>query len=163
MKQIAFLRGVNVGGKNKVNMKELSLALSDAGFSSVSTYINSGNIIFDETENADIKIESIIAEKFCVNTKAIIRTSQELDEIINNCPYPEDKAYITLLSGKAQPFEPIDGRGDGYTLSGDIVYLCINGYAHESKLQNAVFEKRTGLNATTRNLRTIKELTIRSK
>lgn len=163
MKQVAFLRGVNVGGKNKVNMKELSITLSAEGFNNVSTYIQSGNIIFDETENPKERVEKIIAENFGINTKAIIRTSKDLDKIIKNCPYPEEKAYITLLSGEAEPFNPIDARGDEYTLSNDTIYICMNGPAHESKLQNAVFEKRTGLDATTRNIRTIKELANRSK
>ena len=43
---IALLRGVNVGGNNKIDMKQLKSAFVEAGFSDVITYINSGNVIF---------------------------------------------------------------------------------------------------------------------
>lgn len=58
MKYIALLRGVNVGGNNKVPMSDLKKCFEQAGFQNVSTYINSGNVIF-EYENAEI--ESLIA------------------------------------------------------------------------------------------------------
>ncbi len=157
MKQIAFLRGVNVGGKSKVNMKELVSLLAQE-FEGVSSYIQSGNILFEGGENPQQRIEETIAKHFSVNTKVIVRTGEELRRIVELCPYPEDAAYITLLSAEAPPFERIDGKGDEYTCAGDVIYVCMNGQAHESKLQNAVFEKRTGLFATTRNMRTLKEL-----
>ena len=50
MKYVALLRGINVGGKNKVDMKQLVSAMEKQGFDNVSTYINSGNIIFDSTD-----------------------------------------------------------------------------------------------------------------
>ena len=46
MRYILFLRGINVGGKNKVSMQELKESMSEIGFTSVSSYINSGNICF---------------------------------------------------------------------------------------------------------------------
>ncbi len=52
MKQVALLRGVNVGGKNKVPMKALVLAMLEGGFTGVSTYIQSGNLLFEQVEDA---------------------------------------------------------------------------------------------------------------
>ena len=51
MRYVALLRGINVGGNNKVNMKQLILAMNNAGFVDVSTYINRGNIFFSSTSS----------------------------------------------------------------------------------------------------------------
>ncbi len=67
-KYIALLRGVNVGGKNKISMPELKLAFEEIGFLDVITYINSGNIIFSSNTQDKSKLirksESIIEDKF---------------------------------------------------------------------------------------------------
>ena len=55
MRYILFLRGINVGGKNKVSMQELKESMSEIGFTSVSSYINSGNICF----STDFEVEEI--------------------------------------------------------------------------------------------------------
>ena len=51
MKFIALLRGINVGGNNKVSMSELKVIFEQAGMQNVSTYINSGNVIFESNIN----------------------------------------------------------------------------------------------------------------
>ncbi|NLL75142.1 MAG: DUF1697 domain-containing protein, partial [Erysipelothrix sp.] len=51
MKYVALLRGINVGGKNKVDMKELKALFIDLGYTEVQTYINSGNVIFDTNQD----------------------------------------------------------------------------------------------------------------
>lgn len=51
MKYIVLLRGVNVGGNNKVSMADLKLLFEDMGFNNVVTYINSDNIIFETKKN----------------------------------------------------------------------------------------------------------------
>ena len=62
-KCIALLRGINVGGKNKVSMKELKELLKENGFQDVDTYINSGNIIFSG-DNYDENSGSVVNTKF---------------------------------------------------------------------------------------------------
>ncbi len=68
MKYVAFLRGINVGGKNKVKMETLREVFSSLGFENVKTYINSGNVIFETVETAGkelaAKIESAIEKEF---------------------------------------------------------------------------------------------------
>ena len=68
MKYIVFLRGVNICGKNKISMKELKLELEQHECQNVSTYLNSGNIIFDSdnyNEKLIVKdISKIIKDKF---------------------------------------------------------------------------------------------------
>ncbi|NLT96322.1 MAG: DUF1697 domain-containing protein [Clostridia bacterium] len=89
-KYIALLRGINVGGKNKVSMKELRELLEENGFQDVVTYINSGNIIFS-SDNPDIefirtKCEALILEKFKLDISLLVISSEELIEIVNNAP-----------------------------------------------------------------------------
>jgi uncharacterized protein (DUF1697 family) len=92
---IALLRGINVGGKNKIKMTELKLLFERMGFSQVQTYINSGNVLFESQENEETlvrQIEDEIERTFFLSIKVVLRTSTELVEIIASCPYKEDVA-----------------------------------------------------------------------
>ena len=62
MKYVAFLRGINVGGKNKIKMETLREVCVKLGFENVKTYINSGNIIFETSQSDDQKLAEQIEE-----------------------------------------------------------------------------------------------------
>ena len=86
---IALLRGVNVGGKNKIDMRALKAAFTEAGFSGVRTYINSGNIIFaSELSEAAVQTscENLIAERFGLQIAIAILTADELSQALANAP-----------------------------------------------------------------------------
>lgn len=89
-KYICFLRGINVGGKNKVSMPELKKLFEENGFSDVTTYINSGNVIFsyDKTNEEELKTEceAIIAEKFRLNIAVTIVSAKDLLAAVNHAP-----------------------------------------------------------------------------
>ena len=89
-KYIALLRGINVGGKAKLSMSDLKSELSDAGFEAVSSYINSGNIIFSspnrDTDRLAREIETIIAKKFRLNVDVIVLSKSDWLAIIKNAP-----------------------------------------------------------------------------
>ena len=86
MKYVLLLRGINVGGKNKVAMSDLKDMISKLGYENIITYINSGNIIFDANDNKEIvrvKI-SYMLETFPFSINKVILTQEEyLDEISN--------------------------------------------------------------------------------
>ena len=86
MRYVLLLRGINVGGKNKVAMSDLKDMISKLGYENVITYINSGNIIFDANDNKEIvrvKI-SYMLETFPFSINKVILTQEEyLDEISN--------------------------------------------------------------------------------
>lgn len=63
MRYILLLRGINVGGKNRVAMRELKAQLQNMGFTNVVSYINSGNLIFDSPKEAE-KVKSAVREMF---------------------------------------------------------------------------------------------------
>ncbi|HET6746900.1 MAG TPA: DUF1697 domain-containing protein [Candidatus Saccharimonadales bacterium] len=89
---LILLRGVNVGGKNKVPMAKLRACLEDAGFSNVSTYIASGNVIVDSNKPAgEVKtqIEELLPRCFKLDNKlvkALVLTHGQLRTIINAKP-----------------------------------------------------------------------------
>jgi uncharacterized protein (DUF1697 family) len=89
-KFIALLRGVNVGGTSRVNMGELKSTMIDAGFENVSSYINSGNIIFCakqiDTRELAILITTIIRKHFGHDIDVIVLSKNEWSGIINNAP-----------------------------------------------------------------------------
>lgn len=89
-KYIILLRGINVGGKNKISMKELKETLEKNGFNNVITFINSGNLIFyhDSSDLNDLKIkcEKLILAKFKLDITVLVLSSLELIEALRNAP-----------------------------------------------------------------------------
>ncbi|MBA4385247.1 MAG: hypothetical protein C0410_10970 [Anaerolinea sp.] len=89
---ITFLRGINVGGKNKVVMSDLKKCLEDLGFFNVSTYIASGNVIFESDKKAEeIKtlIEKTLPEKFKLDDeliKVLVLSRDQFEAIVKNKP-----------------------------------------------------------------------------
>ena len=89
-KYIALLRGVNVGGKNKISMPALKIAFEEIGFLDVITYINSGNIIFSsdiKNESELIRIcESAIVNTFKLNIPVTVISAKDLSDTLKNAP-----------------------------------------------------------------------------
>lgn len=87
---IALLRGINISGKNKISMPELKAALIKKGFSEVSTYLNSGNIIFSDVETDTIvlseKIKTLIQEKFTLDIPVFVIAQNELKTLLTKAP-----------------------------------------------------------------------------
>ena len=87
MKYVCLLRGINVGGKNKVSMGELKTKFADIGYRDVLSYVNSGNIIFcadDDSKTVKIKVNQIL-KAFPFDIKNVILTQEE---------YLEDSLYL---------------------------------------------------------------------
>ena len=87
---IAFLRGINISGKNKVPMAELKNDFEKLGFGEVKTYLNSGNVIF-LSEEEDIgsvtkQIEIMIKDQFGLNIPVFVIAKEELADILHNAP-----------------------------------------------------------------------------
>ncbi|MCL1797356.1 MAG: DUF1697 domain-containing protein [Eggerthellaceae bacterium] len=86
---IALLRGINVGGNNKIDMKQLKAAFAEAGFSDVRTYINSGNVIFSSDKD-DVAIQSaceaLIFEHFGLHISVAVLTVRELSDALSHAP-----------------------------------------------------------------------------
>lgn len=90
MKYVALLRGVNVGGNSKVDMKQLKTVFESLGFSNVRTYINSGNVIFetktDNTAALIIQIEKAMQEQFRFAIRIVIRDAKNIQKLCREIP-----------------------------------------------------------------------------
>ncbi len=90
MKYIALLRGINISGKNKISMSELKKLLEENNYQNVSTYLNSGNIIFEcninNKQTIINNIHTLIKTKFILDIPVYITTDKELETILNNSP-----------------------------------------------------------------------------
>lgn len=87
---IAFLRGINISGKNKVPMAELKKEFEKLEFGEVKTYLNSGNVAFssdkDDTEEFTKQIEIMIKNQFALDIPVFVISREELDDILDNAP-----------------------------------------------------------------------------
>ena len=87
---VALLRGINVGGKNKVEMKRLKAAFEEAGMTSVRTYINSGNVIFSSPIRARARLvdllENIIAQRFGFKVDLLVRDIKSMRGVVGAIP-----------------------------------------------------------------------------
>ena len=86
-KQVALLRGINVGGNSKVEMPRLKKLFENLGFDNVSTYINSGNVIFDSAGKVDVDlIEKELEKEFGFSVRVVIHDSQNILDLCKKIP-----------------------------------------------------------------------------
>lgn len=87
---VTLLRGVNVGGNNIISMAALKTSFQKAGFRSVSTYINSGNILFKAKERdarkLETQIEQMLSKEHQLNCKVVVRSFSEMGSLVENLP-----------------------------------------------------------------------------
>ena len=170
MKLAVLIRGVTPTGKNKVPMAQLRELLEvTRKFTSVQTYIQSGNVIVEtelsipETERV---VHDIILDNFGGDLVVIAKNHEQLQRSFENYPIeniPTERQYFTFL--KSIPSEEgikklaeRDFGNDTYEIVGDMVYIAYATRASDSKLTNNVIEQKLGTRATTRNYNTIKKL-----
>ena len=91
---VALLRGINVGGRNKVAMPELRALMAELGHTDVATYIQSGNAVFtsERTDTAQIadELEQAIAGRLSVSCGVVVITRDELEQVIDDNPFPAE-------------------------------------------------------------------------
>jgi uncharacterized protein (DUF1697 family) len=171
-KYVSMLRGINVGGRKRIGMEALRRAYASIGFSNVQTYIQSGNVIFEEVESEDRaklakRIEGKIKSDFGFDVLAFLRSANDLQNLISNNPFRNadlSKVHVTFLYTRPSSDFSLDemgkakGRGEDFKIAGEEVYLlCPNGYGI-SKLSNTFFERKLKVRATTRNWNTVNSL-----
>ena len=91
---VALLRGINVGGRNKVPMADLREIVASLGHTGVSTYIQSGNVLFSTAEEDTAKLaaalESAIEERFGIWSSVVVLSRDELAQVLAANPYPDE-------------------------------------------------------------------------
>jgi uncharacterized protein (DUF1697 family) len=87
---VALLRGVNVGGNNMISMSSLKESFAGLGFTGVTTYINSGNIIFKDKEidarKLERKIEPMLSRDYGLESRVVVRTLPEMEQLVKSLP-----------------------------------------------------------------------------
>ena len=170
---VAFLRAVNVG-KRIVKMEHLRQLLDTAGFNNVSTYIQSGNIMFASRSNnvtaLSEKIEKLLLTTYGFEVPTIIRQVSELENVVKNTPFPgvvPDKTtqvYITFLSGDAglhapQVIASLQSAAETLHMNNREVYTLIRKNLELKPLDViARLEKKLGIPCTTRNWATVNKV-----
>ena len=174
MKYISILRGIHVSGQKKIKMADLKSLYELLGFQDVVTYIQSGNVVFEATAkmktDLKTKIEKAIETKYKFRVPVEIKTNREIGDIVNNCPFGSvdlakdgTKVLVTFLSSKPSETRISDVQKyvdppEQLVVREKEVYLyCPNGYG-KSKLSNTFLENKLGVEATTRNFKTVYKL-----
>jgi uncharacterized protein (DUF1697 family) len=167
---IALLRGINVGGNNIIKMQDLKNLLLDCGLENVSTYIQSGNIVFRSEKSAEQVqnlIEQEIKHKYGYSINVIIRTASEWDRIMKACPYPTDSlgegesVHLILLEKEiskenSELLLQFQSDTEKCFINRKEVYLHLRISILDSKITKQL--PKLGVQMTSRNWKTIKKI-----
>jgi uncharacterized protein (DUF1697 family) len=170
---IAMLRGINVSGQKLVRMERLHESCAPLGFSRIETYVQSGNIVFQDEKKSPSSLSKSISQAILhdlgFEVSVLVRTSREMKDLIEGNPFLKEsgvdrsKLYVTFLSEAApksalKNLEKLSGEADRFYIGRQEIYLyCPDGYGR-TKLSNAAFEKALSVRATTRNWKTVNAL-----
>lgn len=167
---ISLLRGINVNGKNKIQMSQLAELYALLGFEKIVTYIQSGNVVFESKlkkgkEIAEL-IEKGIKKQLGLSVPVLVLEKKEFDGVIKRNPFLKDKSidasklHVTFLEEEPvkenlNKIAAIEGGKDKIIIASKTAYLyCPIGYGR-TKFTNSVIENRLKVKATTRNWKTI--------
>lgn len=169
---VALLRGINIGGRNKINMTELKVSFERIGMLNVITYINSGNIIFEDSVHSETEIvkllEAVIMEDFSIEIKVLIRSLNQFQQVMNRLPedWVNDK---TMKSDVLFLWDDIDDEMnlDQFIIrpeidtviyvSGTILWSVSRENASKSGL-NRIVSKKIYKQITIRNVNTVRKI-----
>lgn len=161
---IVLFRGINVGGNNKLPMKLLVPLLENNGFTNVSSYIQSGNIILDSINNPTLTIKTLILKDFNLSLSIIALAVEDFINIRVNNPYSShDGKLVHCYICKSKPIlnsayiSKYKSENEEVTLIHHTLYLYAPNGIGCSKLVKNV-EKCLGVASTGRNLNTINKL-----
>lgn len=169
---VAFLRGINVGGNNKLPMKDLIALCEKLGAEDVSTYIQSGNILFSAkaplAKQFSEKLSAAIAADFALKVPVVLRSAEDLLSVLQNNPYMRQKPdlktlHVLFLADKptAAGVQKLDAKRsppDSFEVRGQDLYLCLPNGVGRSKLTNAYFDSTLKTISTLRNWNTVAKL-----
>lgn len=168
---VALFRGINVGGKNPLSMKQLTLDLAGLKARNVRTYIQSGNVVFDtdagSAESLAKSIEVRIEQEYGFRPRVLLLSPDDLHNAIRRNPFPEAVAdptslhFFFLERPAADPdikaLEAARAGSERYAVTDRVFYLHAPGGVGRSRLAAAA-EKHLGVVTTARNYRTVEKL-----
>jgi len=178
---VILMRGINVGGKNKMPMSDLRKCLEDIGFSNISTYIASGNVILKSDKHAkEVKaqIEEVLPERFKLDNeliKVLVLTRNQFQAILDNKPkgfgeqpekYHSDAIFLMGIdAAQAMPvFDPREGVDKVWPGDGVIYSQRLSSHRTKSRLSKIIgtpaYKSMTirSWNTTTKLLKMLEEM-----
>ncbi|QVK18180.1 DUF1697 domain-containing protein [Mycoplasmatota bacterium] len=178
---IALLQGINVGKHNRIKMTDLKHMFESRGLKNVQTYGQSGNVLF-ESEKDELYIRKMIEKEIMIIFKyvvpVVLRTSEEMEQVILNCPFSKEKirkaelatgesTYVSFLKQVPSPekveiIKPYNDEGDEFQIIGRDVYLL---FLHQS-IRNSKLGRnliKLDIHATVRNWNTVMKLNVLAK
>jgi uncharacterized protein (DUF1697 family) len=176
---VALLRGINVGGRNKVGMADLREVVASLGHTGVTTYIQSGNVLFSTADTDSVKLaaamEAAVADRFGIAVSIVVLSRDELCRVLDDNPYRDEpdprRVHVIFLSAEpprdmldrmaaAQRAAAAKGGRDAVTAVGRALFLHTPDGFGTSELAKALSAVggRGGVTATARNWATSTKL-----
>jgi uncharacterized protein (DUF1697 family) len=154
MRYVALLRGINVGGRNPVAMADLRAAFEGAGFRAVSTYINSGNVLFesDRREQAALEadLEAMLERRFGVPIVVMLRSHRQLRTVVDKAPdgfgaqpdtYHSDVIFLKAPLTPKQAMQVLklrDGVDQAWPGTGVVYFARLSEHRTQSRMSSIV-------------------------
>ena len=168
MRRIVLLRGINLGPRRRVPMAALRALLGEAGYESVRTYLQSGNVVLESAATAE-ELESdlvgLLSDRFGFEVPVVSRTAEELADVVSLNPLGEraedPKRYqVSFLDREPSPaliemLRELVVEPEAVALAGREIYAWYPSGAARSKLWNTLAGARLGVTATARNWTTV--------
>jgi uncharacterized protein (DUF1697 family) len=169
-KYVAFLRGINVGGKNVIKMDELRTLFISTGLKDVITYIQSGNVIFtaneDKIERVVKKIEAKLCKKLSADVLVFILSMEDLKKIVLTNPFKkmkldiQTKLYVSfvkeVLKNKPKlPYSSPKKNVEIIKIKDKVIFTITPEINGRFGFPNNFIEEEFGIHATTRNWNTL--------
>lgn len=170
MRHLALLRGINVGGKAILPMKELAAIFAAAGASAVKTFIQSGNVVFDAADAAAVGalVTAEIARVYRYPGRIVLRGADELSKAYAGNPFakagaPVETLHVYFLADwpDAKVVQGLDAErspGDSFAVKGREIFLHLPNGMARTKLTNAWFDAKLKTVSTARNWKTVGKL-----
>ncbi len=166
---VALLRAINVGGRT-VKMDRLRALFEEMGFDGVSTFIASGNVLFEADVNEarhTERIERHLRDSLGFEVTTILRDAVELEAASRHDPFPGEAGggsrYVAFLreappAAVSRRIEALSNDNDRLRLVGRDIHWLTRGRFSDSTVTGALLEKTAGAPATVRNVNTVGRL-----
>ncbi|SES24670.1 DUF1697 domain-containing protein [Psychrobacillus sp. OK032] len=165
MSFVALLRGINLGAKNKVDMKSLKVLFEEMGYENVRTYIQTGNVIFDNATYDVWQIENKLRETYGSDIPVVVRSKEELEEIQQHPIFLKEQVYVMFLAHGISDEQQalLDSLVDDEFIvrNGRNVIISLSKNYHQTKFTNAFFEKKLDMASTARNQNTVNKILMK--
>jgi uncharacterized protein (DUF1697 family) len=169
-RHVALLRGINVGGNRKVAMPALRELLEREGHRDVATYVQSGNVVLTSRKGPERlarDLERQIADGLGVEVDVLVRTRDELADVVERLPYDDvtkDKClhvaflWEPLAKAKADELHTADLAPERVAVDGREIYAWFPDGMQRSPLAKLLTDRKLGVKATDRNWNTVAKL-----